>query len=78
MSAPRKNPAAVALGRRGGKVTSAAKTAAVRANGARGGRPRVTHYACSECSNAVAKGEEGWEEWFCPEHPGARIDSIAT
>lgn len=30
---PRKNPAAVALGRRGGKVSSPAKTAAARANG---------------------------------------------
>lgn len=37
----RKNPAAVALGRRGGKVTSAAKAAAVRANGAKGGRPNA-------------------------------------
>lgn len=40
----RKNRAAVALGRRGGKVggksTSAAKVAAARRNGARGGRPR--------------------------------------
>jgi hypothetical protein len=35
----RKNPAAVALGRRGGKVKSEAKAAAVRANGAKGGRP---------------------------------------
>jgi hypothetical protein len=39
--AKRKNPAAVALGRKGGKVRSAAKTAAVRANGAKGGRPRL-------------------------------------
>ena len=40
--APRitKNPAAVALGRRGGSVTSDAKAAAVRANGAKGGRPK--------------------------------------
>ncbi len=37
---PRKNPAAVALGRRGGKVTSEAKAAAARKNGKRGGRPR--------------------------------------
>ena len=41
----RKNKAAVSLGRRGGKVRSAAKTAAVRANGAKGGRPR----SCLEC-----------------------------
>lgn len=38
----RKNPAAVALGRRGGSVRSEAKAAAARANGARGGRPAKT------------------------------------
>lgn len=36
----RKNPAAVALGRRGGRRRSDAKTIAVRVNAARGGRPR--------------------------------------
>jgi hypothetical protein len=36
----RKHPGAVALGRRGGKVTSAAKTASARANGKLGGRPK--------------------------------------
>jgi hypothetical protein len=39
----RKNPHAVALGRKGGKIggqsTSDAKTAAARANGLKGGRP---------------------------------------
>jgi hypothetical protein len=35
-----KNPHAVALGRRGGAVTSAAKADAARRNGAKGGRPR--------------------------------------
>lgn len=35
----RKNRHAVALGRKGGQVRSAAKAAAVRANGAKGGRP---------------------------------------
>ncbi|GAC1455466.1 MAG: hypothetical protein PVSMB1_04980 [Gemmatimonadaceae bacterium] len=35
----RKNPAAVALGRRGGKAKSDAKTTASRSNGKRGGRP---------------------------------------
>lgn len=41
----KKNPHAVALGRKGGriggKVRSAAKTEAARANGAKGGRPRT-------------------------------------
>lgn len=43
---PHKNPHAVALGRKGGRVgglsTSPAKQAAARANGAKGGRPRKT------------------------------------
>lgn len=37
-----KNIHAVALGRKGGQAKSAAKTAAVRANGKRGGRPKKT------------------------------------
>jgi hypothetical protein len=36
----RKNPAAVALGRRGGNTKSDAKAAAARENGKKGGRPR--------------------------------------
>jgi hypothetical protein len=36
----RKNPAAVALGRMGGKVKSEAKAMSSRANGKLGGRPR--------------------------------------
>ena len=35
-----RNPHAVELGRKGGAATSPAKTAAARANGAKGGRPR--------------------------------------
>lgn len=38
-----KNPAAVALGRLGGRVKSPAKSAAVRLNGQKGGRPRKVH-----------------------------------
>lgn len=38
----RKNPAAVALGRRGGKVKSEAKTLACRANARKPRRKRVT------------------------------------
>ena len=36
----KKNPAAVSLGRRGGKVTSEAKAIAARLNGRKGGRPK--------------------------------------
>lgn len=35
-----KNPHAVALGKKGGAVTSKAKTEASRENGKRGGRPK--------------------------------------
>jgi hypothetical protein len=37
---PRKNPAAVALGRKGGKARSEAKADAARVNGQKGGRPK--------------------------------------
>jgi len=37
----KKHPAAVALGRLGGKTSSPKKAAAARANGAKGGRPRT-------------------------------------
>ena len=40
MTTPRKNPAAVALGKLSGKVRSPAKVAASRANGRKGGRPK--------------------------------------
>jgi hypothetical protein len=36
----KRNPAAVALGRRGGAKKSAAKSAAAKANGKKGGRPK--------------------------------------
>ena len=39
-ASPCKNPHAVALGRRGGKVTSDAKAHAARENGKKGGRPK--------------------------------------
>jgi hypothetical protein len=38
--APRKNPAAQALGRLGGQASTPAKAEAARANGAKGGRPK--------------------------------------
>lgn len=40
----RKNPAAVALGRKGGKATTEAKAEAAQANGAKGGRPTEYRY----------------------------------
>lgn len=39
--APLKNPAAVALGKLGGRATSAAKAEAARNNGKKGGRPKA-------------------------------------
>lgn len=38
---PYKHPAAVALGRKGGKATSERKARAARRNGKKGGRPKV-------------------------------------
>jgi hypothetical protein len=46
--AVRKNPAAVELGRRGGKAKSAAKSKAVVENGHLGGRPRL-ELPCIKC-----------------------------
>ena len=43
-----KNPAAVALGRLGGRVKSDRKAAAARLNGKRGGRPKKAPAAMSE------------------------------
>ena len=39
---PHKDPAAVALGRKGGQATSTAKATASRENGKKGGRPKKT------------------------------------
>jgi hypothetical protein len=50
----RKNPAAVSLGRRGGKSTSPAKAAAARVNGTRGGRPSLTHVLCQDARGVRA------------------------
>ncbi len=51
-----KNKAAQQLGRLGGKVTSEAKTAAVRENGAKGGRPRKDETLA--CTYVRGNGQE--------------------
>jgi general stress protein YciG len=60
---PRKNPHAVALGRKGGRAnkgrTSEAKAAAARENGKKGGRPKTKiaawwEYDCPECETSNA------------------------
>jgi hypothetical protein len=40
------------------------------------GETLMIHYVCSECDNGIAKGEEGWENWFCPGHPKATVESV--
>lgn len=52
----RKNPHAVALGRKGGIATSAAKRAAVRRNGALGGRP-----ASTDIMTGIKRRGSGWQ-----------------
>jgi len=53
----KKNPHAVALGRRGGRVTSEAKAIAARKNGSKGGRPkRQVHPAQAAATTAHDAG----------------------
>ena len=56
----KKNPAAVALGRLGGKVTSDAKAKSSAANGAKGGRPKVYLYAVQRYNSDL----DTWEYKF--------------
>ena len=57
----RKNPAAVALGRKGGSVTSRAKAEAARANGSKGGRPRKVRRPTPRPSVVIEKHWDGNE-----------------
>jgi hypothetical protein len=51
-----KNPAAVALGRKGGQARSERKTAAVRLNAAKGGKVRSEAKAAAARANAAKGG----------------------
>ena len=53
-----KDPAAVALGRKGGLATSPAKSAAARANGAKGGRPPGR--PCARCGFMLRGQSHRW------------------
>ena len=48
-----KHPAAVTLGRLGGKAKTPAKSAAARLNGRKGGRPKSAIPRCRHCARAV-------------------------
>lgn len=61
----KKNPAAVSLGRRGGRAKTDAKAAAARANGQKGGRPRKL---CGEAHGL----------WFCTRPAGHDGLHVAT
>lgn len=64
-----KNPAAVALGRRGGSVKSDKKSKSSAANGALGGRPRT-------CLYAVQVLHPDTEEWdYCFNSPMSRDEA---
>jgi hypothetical protein len=56
----KKNPAAVALGKLGGKAKSEAKTKSSAANGALGGRPKVYLYAVQRYNSDL----DAWESKF--------------
>lgn len=55
-----KNPHAVALGRRGGSVSSAAKTAAARKNAQKGGRPKGSRNRRDDRIAEMYKDVDGW------------------
>jgi len=71
---PRKNPAAVALGRKGGKVTSARKVKAAKRNGRKGGRPHA-HAALATKARDVPYG---WcvQPWRCVEGAHGNVTRI--
>ncbi len=58
---PRKNPAAVSLGRLGGKKKSPAQAAARRANGSKGGRPATSKVIKVECESTEQAAR--WRAW---------------
>lgn len=62
-----KNKAAQQLGRRGGKVTSEAKSAAAVANGAKGGRPH----------GVIAMLHQADGEWWLSTYKGGSIPSLS-
>lgn len=49
-----KNQHAVALGRKGGRVTSERKANASRENGKKGGRPKRHHFTAAKANAAIA------------------------
>ena len=53
-----KNPAAVSLGRLGGKATSEAKRRAVRENGKLGGRPKKPKRAARLPNNRISRSDD--------------------
>jgi hypothetical protein len=80
--AKRKNPAAVALGRKGGKKKSTAKAAAAKVNGAKGGRPRIR---CAGCHRSeMANGSGRWvliklnDQGECPACADASEEAAAA
>lgn len=61
-----------------GAMSSDDKAAAARENGKLGGRPRWTHLVCGryECPYTVARGEDGWRQARCPDHPRAKLHKL--
>ena len=73
-----KNPHAVALGRLGGKATSAKKTAAVRENGKKGGRPKQGLTSPATVCESDARGATTTSGAGRGGHAGPRLEPGGT
>lgn len=69
-----KNPHAVALGKRGGSVTSARKARASRENGKKGGRPPKENYMDSrQCQASRCRRVARWHLWLANGEGGINL-----
>jgi hypothetical protein len=74
MTAPAKNPHAVALGRRGGAAATEAQRAAARRNGRSGGRPWQVAIDTSVYRRAHGRSPRGRGSWAFHPNPDGPLD----